>query len=377
MTPFSFALLPWIFGAAGIWLLPRSFQPYGMVAVTCAFLAIHSPWSLVLIAAVTGVSYFAPILRLASASTMIVAVTIIAVLLIYHKAGAGIDSCSELMLVPLGLSFYSLRAAHYSVDRYKGKLPSHGFGDFLAYLFFLPTLFAGPINRFQEFHRELQRRRWDAALVARGLERILYGFAKVVILGNYLVSLKLAQGIGQLGGNYPAFAAYLDCVRYGLNLYFQFSGYSDIAIGFALLLGIRIEENFRYPLLATNINDFWKRWHISLTSWCKDYIFMPAAAVSRRPLIAVMASMIVLGVWHEFSFRYLAWGLYHGAGIAGWHLFQQFKAYYGSTSHPFFGRVFSIVSWFVTMQFVILSFAITKEPDLTSALAVYVKVFSF
>src|SRR5690606_22484260 len=98
-------------------------------------------------------------------------------------------------------------------------------------------------------------------------------------------------------------------------LYFKFSGYSDIAIGVSRLLGFRVMENFHYPFIAQNIGDFWKRWHISLSSWCRDYAYMPVWSRLRNGALAALASMLILGLWHELSWRYLAWGLYHGAGI--------------------------------------------------------------
>lgn len=297
--------------------------------------------------------------------------------LIFFKAGSGTGSSAETsVIIPIGLSYYVLRAIHYSVDKYKGTIPAHSFADYAGYLFFLPTFASGPINRFQEFHRNLQRRRWDGRLFSRGCERILYGFAKIVILGNYLVSLKFVQLIERLAPSHPSLSAYLDCVRYGLNLLFQFSGYSDMAIGFALLLGFRISENFNYPLLAININDFWKRWHISLSEWCRDYIFMPVLSIGRLPVAAIMASMLVLGLWHEFSGRYVAWGLYHGAGIALWHFFQKAKPFLPSTK-IFVGNRVKVLSWSLNINFVLLSFAITKEPDIVSALRVYQKIFLF
>jgi D-alanyl-lipoteichoic acid acyltransferase DltB (MBOAT superfamily) len=141
----------------------------------------------------------------------------------------------------------------------------------------------GPINRFPEFLRDERRKRWDSKLFYSGLERVLFGYFKVVVLANYLLDTKLQVHIEQVGGNDTAYGAWLGCVEYGLDLYFRFGGYCDIAIRLAALLGFRILENFNYPFMRSNINTFWKSWHISLSSWCRDYVFTPVAYLLKRP----------------------------------------------------------------------------------------------
>ena len=200
-----------------------------------------------------------------------------------------------------------------------------------------------------------------------GMERILYGYVKIVFIANFLVNRELADFILVNPGMGDALVEYLLCLKYGLNLYFQFAGYSDIAIGFALLLGFRVEENFHFPFLAVNINDFWKRWHMTLSSWCRDYIYISIRAFRGNAALAVILAMLVLGIWHELSWRYIIWGLYHGVGIALWQGFQWMKSRF---SHPFAGNMGmpgTLLAWLLTMNFVILGFAITRAPDLESA----------
>ena len=129
--------------------------------------------------------------------------------------------------------------------------------------------------------------------------------------------------------------AYLNSVVSWANLYLQFSGYSDIAIGVAALAGFEIMENFKFPFLAKNINDFWSRWHISLTSWCREYVFQPSVSFTRKPLLSVALTMVILGLWHEISLRYILWGLYHAIGIALWHQYQKIKPELKQTSRLF------------------------------------------
>ncbi|MEI6972199.1 MAG: MBOAT family O-acyltransferase [bacterium] len=376
MTSLSATMLIWIAATTLItWLWPRRLQPYVIAACTASFFAWYSPLSM-LILLVSAVICYIPVVTRRKDWRIVVACTgAIAAILVWFKIrqSTGADS-PEYAVIPLGLSYYSLRLVHFTIDAWKGTLPQSTVGQFLCYLFFLPTLVAGPINRFQEFQRSLRRRRWDAMMFSRGLERILYGCAWIVIMGNYVISFSLNKVVARLAVAHPALSEYLECASYGLNLFCQFAGYSDVAIGFAMLLGFTVCENFNYPLLARNIGEFWRRWHMSLSSWCRDYVYMPVLSVSRLPALAALSSMIVLGLWHEVSLRYLAWGLYHGVGIAVW---QVFRKAVGNRTVPtgLPATLAAGAAWFATMNFVLLGFAITKERSLVDALAVYRTIF--
>lgn len=334
-------------------------------------MAVFSPISLAVLALFIALGYLPIRFGREWAAGALAAGGAVVALFIWFKSGL------NGVLVPMGFGFYTLRALHYMLDNVKRTVPRHTFWQFASYMFFLPTLAVGPINRFQEFHRNLSRYRFDSALFSKGCERVLYGYAKVLILGHFEVFKPMAGRVMALSRTHESLAEYLDCVRYGLSLYFQFSGYSDIAIGFAMLLGFRIAENFDYPFLARNINDFWKRWHISLSSWCRDYVYMFVLSIGRRPWAAVIASMLVLGLWHEFSLRYVAWGVYHGAGIAVWQGFQKVKSRIPAADFPGRRALAEGGSFLLTMNFVIFGFAITKEPDLASGLRVLGKMLLF
>jgi alginate O-acetyltransferase complex protein AlgI len=373
MTWTSLAMLGWIVaGVAAAWLPPRRWQVPAFAASSAVFLVAYAPISAGLLAAFTVGTHLVVSGR-ATPPRVLGAVAAVVGTWVAFKLGVTTEwGQSEAVAspVPLGLSFYALRTIHVLIERYKGELPDHSFAALASYLFFLPILPAGPIARLGDFQRELRRRRFDGALFSRGCERILHGYAKIVILGNYLVSMRFAEWIREELEAGSAAAAYLDCLRYGANLYFQFGGYSDVAIGFAMLVGVRIAENFRWPFLAVNIGDFWRRWHITLAQWCRDYVFMPVASWSRSPSVAVVASMIVLGVWHELSPRYLAWGVYHGLGLAVWRAWSRRRPEPADASGPV-AALRHGARVFVTFHFVLLSFAITKEPDLAAALGVY------
>ena len=374
MNLISFQMLAWMAATVALfWAVPRRFQPYVVAASGALLLLYLSPLSFAVLASFTALGYVPMRYGRQSMAGALAAGGAVAAIFVWFKSGIALGG----PLVPLGFGYYTLRALHHTLDSIKRTLPPHTFGQFLGYMFFLPTLAAGPINRFQEFHRNLSRYRFDKALFSKGCERILYGSVKIIVLGNYEVSHILRIRIEALEVQHEILASYLDCLRYGLNLYFQFSGYSDIAIGFSMLLGFRVAENFNDPFLARNISEFWKSCHISLSSWCRDYIYMMALSAGRRPWAAVIASMLVLGVWHELSPRYLAWGVYHGAGIAIWQGFQKVKQDIPEMSFAGGKYVAEGASYLLTMNFVILGFAITKEPDLTSGLSVLGKILFF
>lgn len=377
MTALSPAILGWIVVITVLtWLSPRKAQPYVIALCSAAFLTLYSPVSMLILLLSAIVSYPPVMASRRNWRMVIVCVGAIVALLLWFKIQHSFDAPGiENAAVPLGLSYYALRLIHFSIDAWKGTLPAYTFRQYLCYLFFLPTLIAGPVNRFQDFNRSLRRRRWDAGMFSRGLERILYGCAWIVLMGNYVVAFNMNKVVSRLAVSHPALSQYLDCACYGLNLFCQFAGYSHVAIGFSLLLGFTVCENFNYPLLATNINEFWRRWHMSLSSWCRDYVYMPVLSITRRPMPAAFSSMIVLGLWHEVSWRYLAWGVYHGAGIAVWQVFRKARVGHPHTPGGWKGTVLTGVAWFSTMNFVLLSFAITKEQNLKDALAVYRTIF--
>jgi alginate O-acetyltransferase complex protein AlgI len=229
--------------------------------------------------------------------------------LVVYKAGLKLDH----WLIPLGLSYYAFRQVHVAFECYKGEMKKPTLVEYFQYLLFLPAILIGPIHRMPDFQRSLRRHKWNMVLITDGLERILYGLVKINFLGNFIFNIVLTQYAQQIRGAVPKL--YLEVVAFTGNTYFQFSGFSDLAIGAGLIWGIRIMENFNAPFLATNMQEFWQRWHISLSSWCRDYVFQPLAAFTRNRWFALVSSMLVLALWHEISFRYVLWGSVQAALI--------------------------------------------------------------
>ncbi len=356
------------------WLAPRQWRDRILVALTLAMLLVHAPVSAGLLTGLTIAIYLLAKARPLPSWRALLAGGLVAVPLIYFKLGANILEANLVrdLIVPLGLAYYALRLFLYIIDSYVGTIPDHRFEHFVSYLYFLPTIVVGPIHRFGQFLTDYQYKRWDSQNLSEGLQRIVYGYVKIVILGNYLTTGVFGSFVGSIGPDDQALRGYLEIVRQGLNLYFQFSGFSDIAIGFALLLGYRIIENFHWPFLQTNISDFWRCWHISLTSFAREHVYRVIFSVSRNVSLSVMGTMLFIAMWHELSLRYVVWGLYHFAGIMVWQLSQTYLSPRLPTIETvWLARAINGVKIFVTANFVWFSFIIVRQPDLGSALEVY------
>jgi alginate O-acetyltransferase complex protein AlgI len=216
----------------------------------------------------------------------------------------------------IGGAYFTLRNLHVLFDWWMGRLANPGLGRHLRYQLFLPVLIAGPINRIQHFERECVRRRWETAAFFTGLERVLFGSALVVVLGGWLLgkvhATLLSNGVVPGVFWHDWLISAIDWVQ----LYFTFSGFSSIALGLARMMGLRLEENFDKPWAARNLIEFWSRWHITLSQWCRDYVFQPVTALTRSPFVGLIAAMTAIGLWHEVSIYYLLWAVWQAAGIA-------------------------------------------------------------
>lgn len=362
MNPLALEHLLWGFILVGVfWAAPRDRRHFVLAASGALGLALLDPHSLVVLLSATAA--VAGLTRRGGKAGYTTAIALCCGVLLAYRAW---QLASPLVL--LGAAFYLLRLSHYAIEHAAGKLRHHSLHQFFAYCLFWPTLTVGPVNRFDAFLRDDQRRRWDPRTFLSGLERIVFGYVKLVVLANYLLATKLYPYALHLGGDDNALGAYLLNLHYGLDLYFRFGAFSDIAIGFSRLLGVRVMENFRWPYFATSIADFWRRWHISVSGWCRDYVFSPIAFKLRQPAVGVVASMLILGIWHELSLRYVLWGLFHGLGILVHRLWLRWSE----------GRVDSVPPWliraagiFVTFNFVIAGYSLTRTDSLAEAGAVF------
>jgi alginate O-acetyltransferase complex protein AlgI len=230
-------------------------------------------------------------------------------------------------IIPLGFSYLSFELLHVIIERRRGRIASITLHDLLAYALVLPCRIAGPIRRFPDFTAAVGRAQATPENVYAGLLRILIGLGKKLVIADTL-ALTGAE-LGNVTGRSHAWTVVL---AYTFRIYFDFSAYSDLAIGFSRLLGITVPENFSYPYLAVNIREFWNRWHITLSHWVRDYIFVPTGrtlfGTFLRPwpgliaTVSYLVTFLVVGAWHGVTGAFLAWGAYHGLLLSAHHVIR-------------------------------------------------------
>lgn len=221
------------------------------------------------------------------------------------------------IILPLGISFFTFEFIHYIVDVYRGSSAVRNFRDFALFAAFFPSQIAGPIKRFQDFtHQLLEIPVFSGANFREGMFLILQGLFKKIVLGDnlgYVVNTGF-NNISRMG----LLDTWIAVAGFTFQIFFDFSGYTDIGRGSALLLGYKVPENFNWPFLAANLTDFWRRWHISLSTWLRDYLFIPLGGSRVSPNRArfnTMLTMVLGGLWHGAAWHYVIWGAFHGAGL--------------------------------------------------------------
>ena len=247
------------------------------------------------------------------------------------------------------MSFLAFELMHFAIDRRRGRIGETSLVDLAAYALFFPCRVAGPIRRFPDFMAAVARAEASLDDVYAGVGRILIGLVKKVVVADVLALTVAEAGLlvtamagartltaeeallvpsNEAGSAATALHVWKIVLAYSLQIFFDFSAYSDIAIGVSRVLGVRVPENFRWPYLSPNIREFWNRWHVTLSAWVRDYVFLPAGHAAfrtrlrRAPLFVAAASylgsFLIIGAWHGLAANYLLWGAYHGALLTGY-----------------------------------------------------------
>ena len=215
--------------------------------------------------------------------------------------------------LPIGISFYTFQALSYVIDVYRGKArPQKSLVDFATYITMFPQLVAGPIVKYTDIEAQLQKRSTSLAQCGQGLERVILGLSKKVLLAN---NLGLVYDAIRAASGRSVLSAWLGAAAYALQIYFDFSGYSDMAIGMGRMLGFTFAENFDYPYQSRSVTEFWRRWHISLSGWFRDYVYIPLGGNRVGParhVLNLLAVWLLTGLWHGASWNFVLWGLYYG-----------------------------------------------------------------
>ncbi len=271
------------------------------------------------------------------------------------------------IVLPVGISFFTFQSLSYIFDVYRGKLkPVTNIIDFGFYVTFFPQLVAGPIVRASEFIPQLsQEFSLSKREFSHALFLILKGLIKKIVISDFIAT-SFIDRVFDLPALYSGFENLMAIYGYGLQIYCDFSGYTDIAIGLGLILGFRLPVNFNSPYKATSISDFWKRWHITLSRWLKDYLYIPLGGNRKgkfRTGLNLLITMILGGLWHGAALRFLFWGGLHGFGLV---MNKAWISIFGrKLKSGFFPRAFSV---FITFNFVSFCWIFFRAADMGTAI---------
>ena len=261
------------------------------------------------------------------------------------------------VVLPIGISFYTFQIISYEIDVYNKKVNvQSNILKYFLYVFLFPQLIAGPIVRYQDVNNEIDNRNVTFEMFANGLRRFIIGLSKKVIIANNLG--ELCNIYLNLGDKSILFT-WIFAISYMLQIYFDFSGYSDIAIGLGKMLGFNFPENFNYPYMAKSITDFWRRWHMTLSSWFRDYVYIPLGGNKKGVLKQIRNILIVwslTGLWHGASWNFIVWGLYFGILL----ILEKFIL------KKYFSNVPKFIKGIYTLFLVMISFVIFQGDNLSN-----------
>ena len=286
-------------------------------------------------------------------------------------------TCSNLsplsIILPVGISFYTFQAISYTVDVYKEKFTMEvSLLEYFFYLTFFPLLIAGPITRAETLIPQIKHRyHVDDQKVYTGLWLIMSGLIKKALIADYIAQYN--NWIFNDPNAYSGFENLMGVLGYTLQIYCDFSGYSDICIGIAALLGITLKDNFRFPYQSLNLQEFWRRWHISLSTWFRDYVYIPLGGNRKgkwRTYANNFVTMLVAGLWHGASWMFVIWGALHGAGLV---FHKACKPWLEKIPDTWYVKC---VSWILTFSYVALAWTFFRSHDMHTALTVLHNIFS-
>jgi alginate O-acetyltransferase complex protein AlgI len=283
------------------------------------------------------------------------------------------------LVLPFGISFFTFETMSYTIDVWRGELPpAKRYLDYLLFVCFFPHLVAGPIVRPHQMLPQLAADpRADAAMQARGLWRIATGLAKKIVLGDFLAQA-LVNRVFATPERFTALEVLLAVYGYAAQIYLDFSGYSDVAIGSAALFGYELPENFDAPYRSQNLQEFWHRWHISLSSWLRDYLYKPLGGSrdgALRTYRNLMITMVLGGLWHGASWNFVVWGTLHGGALAVTRMWQRWRKRHRAAARdahdahdPATNPLGHVLATLATFHFVCLAWVFFRAPTFAHAM---------
>ena len=266
--------------------------------------------------------------------------------------------------LPIGISFYTFQAIGYSVDIYRKKFTLDvSFLEYIFFLSFFPLLFAGPITRAETFFPQIRRQPTvSIRLMYSGLWLIIMGILKKAVVADYIAQYN--NWIFDSPLSYSGFENLMGLLGFSMQIYLDFSGYSDMSIGIAALMGIRLRDNFSFPYQSLNVSEFWHRWHISLSTWFRDYVYIPLGGNKKgnwRTALNCLLTLLLVGIWHGSSIMFVIWGLMHGMALV---VHKAFKPWLSRIPDTWYTKPFSLL---LTTAFIICGWAVFRSPDLETA----------
>ena len=267
-------------------------------------------------------------------------------------------SLVSMLIVPLGISFVTFEAVSYFVDIYRGDAKPGSLLDVALFLSLYPKLISGPIILWKDFTSQTRNHPVQPDLIHSGLRKIAFGYAKKVLLADSMGAI-IASINTSMASGIDTKTYWLRALLYMFQLYYDFSGYSDIAIGLMQLFGFTVKDNFKYPYSSCSVSEFWRRWHISLGTWFREYVYFPLGG-SRKGNVYLNLFIVFLltGIWHGSTNTFLVWGILHG-------LIVVFERWISNTA--FYKKTPSVIKWFFTMLFVGFTWILFMSPSLPSA----------
>ena len=371
---FVYAFLPLVAGL--YWLSPRALRNAVLLAASILFYAWGEPIYVVVMLVTILVNYCGALLlggvrrgrRLVVAGTIMLNLS----LLVYFKYfnflvdicnsafGTGFDSIKVVM--PIGISFYTFQSLSYVVDVYRGEVAvQRNIAKLALYVSFFPQLVAGPIVKYHDIAHEIDRRTVGLDDMLYGIRRFVVGLAKKMLLANTLGAVADKVFAQSPTSTHPA-TAWIGALAYAFQIFYDFSGYSDMAIGLGRMFGFHFLENFNYPYISKSITEFWRRWHVSLSTWFREYLYIPLGgnrAGTARTYVNLLIVFLATGIWHGASWNFVVWGLWHGFFI----VLERVTGLHKKTG----GAVFAVMRHACTLLVVLFGWVLFRAEDLPSA----------
>lgn len=376
-TIFLFVFLPIVL--LGYFLLKKEYRNVFLIIVSLGFYAVDKPKFIIVLMASVAINYFtglwinyakAQYSTIGNRIILILTVILNLSLLFYFKYMNFFISTTNGMFgtnialmniaLPLGISFFTFQGLSYTLDLYMGKVEvQRNPINFTLYMTLFPKLIQGPIARYRDVYKQIEDRECTVEKFSYGVRRFIIGLAKKVIIANQL-GIIVDQIFSKAPNENSMAIAWIGSICYTLQIYFDFSGYSDMAIGLGKMFGFDFMENFRYPYISKNLTEFWRRWHISLSTWFRDYIYIPLGG-NRKGNVYFNSLVVffVTGMWHGAAWNFIIWGLWHG-------LFLIIEKFLKLKNIQI--KLPNFIRWIYAMLIVSLGWVLFRAPDINYAL---------